>query len=371
MGLVGAGIGGLAAALALRRRDANVIVFERQRRLHQGVALLVWSNAMRQLSELGVADDLLRVAAPIDITQIRNPAGELLCELPIGEWSERAGMPSVVVRRADLVDTLARRLPTELVRDGVGLSSFAQHGDRVELTLTDGTTELCDALIGADGLHSTVRAQLHGDHPPRALRQQAWVGFARSSGGLARGVATATVGRGPRFWSAPLGDGVFWYATLNDLVGGDGRAALHAAFDGWHAPIRDLIDDTADPDLVSTQIRDRVPSPRWGDGLVTLLGDAAHASTPDLGQGACQAIESAVVLAESLEREDSLEAGLRAYEAARMQRTATISRLCWLTSVNSTVENAALCAVRDAAMRVALRTVARGHLEWILAGPAC
>src|SRR5690606_12428091 len=109
-------------------------------------------------------------------------------------------------------------------------------------------------------------------------------------GTLAPGVATATVGRGPRFWCAPLGDGAFWYATLNE-VSTDGRTALRDAFASWHAPIGELIERTAADDLVMTRIRDRVPVARWGEGHVTLLGDAAHASTPDLGQGACQALE--------------------------------------------------------------------------------
>lgn len=370
MGIVGGGIGGLAAAVALRGRGAEVIVFERARRQHQGVALLIWGNAMKVLASLGVADELLRVASPVEITQVRNPAGELLSELPIAEWSRRAEMPSVVMRRADLVRVLAARVGRDVVREGMELRSFAQAGGKVRVRFADGSEDAFDVLIGADGLGSTVRAQLLGDEPPRALRQQAWVGFAKTPPGLlAAGIATATVGRGPRFWSAPLREGAFWYATVNDVVH-DSRAALREAFAGWHAPIAELVDATSDADLVTTQIRDRAPVTRWGEGRVTLLGDAAHASTPDLGQGACQAIESAAVLAGCLARAEDIEPGLRAYERARMERTATISRLCWLTSVNSTLENPLLCGLRDAAMRVGLRTVARGHLEWILAGSA-
>jgi 2-polyprenyl-6-methoxyphenol hydroxylase-like FAD-dependent oxidoreductase len=367
VGVVGGGIGGLATAVALRGLGADVTVLERARRQFQGVGLLVWGNAMKALSTIGVADDVLRVASVIEVTRVRNPAGELISELPIGEWSQRAMMPSVAVRRADLVAALAGHVPASVVREAE-VTGFHQRGDRVAAQLADGSALEVDLLIGADGLHSTVRAQLHGPSPPRALGQQAWVGLAKGVA-LEPGVATASVGRGPRFWSAPLRDGAFWYATLNELT--ETRTALERAFTGWHAPIGELIANTADEDLVSTQIRDRVPLTRWGTGRVTLLGDAAHASTPDLGQGACQAIESASVLAQCLARAGEIEAGLRAYEQARIERTSTISRLCWLTAVNSTIESPLLCAVRDAAMRVGLRAVARSHLEWILAGPVC
>jgi 2-polyprenyl-6-methoxyphenol hydroxylase-like FAD-dependent oxidoreductase len=368
---VGGGIGGLATALALQSRGASVVVYERTRRQHQGVALLVWGNAMKALASLGLVDQLLAVAAPIERTRVRNPEGDLLSELPIGEWSKRAEMPSVALRRGDLVAALAAGLDDSVVHEGVELASFAQDRDGVRARFTNGAEDRMDALVGADGLHSVVRAQLLGSEPPRALRQQAWVGWASTPPGfLEHGIATATIGRGPRFWTAPLAQGAFWYATLNAVVG-DRRDVLLEAFAGWHAPIRELIERTDSDAIVTTQIRDRAPVERWGEGAVTLLGDAAHASTPDLGQGACQAIESAVVLAACLDRAESIESGLRAYERARIERTATVSRLCWMTSVNSTIEDPTLCRLRDAAVRIGLRAVARGHLEWILAGQSC
>ncbi len=372
VGIVGAGIGGLTAANALISRGAEVVVFERARRNHQGIALLLWANAMKALASLELTEALLARASPIEITDVRTATGELLCSLPIGTWSRRVEMPSVAVRRSELVEVLAARLGEGVVREAMAFHSFHPSGDGLRVRFEDGREEHVDALIGADGLRSTVRAFLFGDQQPRELRQRAWVGTA-PPGPVPPGVATASVGHGPRFWTAPLRDGVFWYATLNDVSANErpARAVLLDAFAGWHHPIRELLERSSDDDIVTTQVRDRLPSERWGEGAVTLLGDAAHASTPDLGQGACQAIESAIVLADCLARAESLPAGLRAYEQARQRRTATISRLCWMTSVNSTIESPVLCRIRDAAMRVGLKNVARGHLEWILAGPAC
>lgn len=356
IGIAGGGVGGLAAALALQQRGADVVVFERSRRQHQGIALLVWANAIQALEALGV--DVIAKASPIEKTTVRSASGTILSELPVGAWAKR---PSVALFRRDLLAALAAPLG-DVVREAE-LVRF-RTGKRVTLEFADGREEIVDALIGADGLGSIVRAQLLGAEPARALQQQAWVGWVDLPSET--GVATATIGRGPRFWHAPLAGGTFWYATVNRV--GDDRAGLLAAVDGWHAPIAELIRATRDEDLISTQIRDRAPVARWGEGPVTLLGDAAHAATPDLGQGACQALESAVALGACFAREASLEAALRAYEQARIERTATISRLCWMTSVNSTIESPLLCTLRDTAIKAGLKTVARGHLEWILAG---
>ncbi|MEO8699595.1 MAG: FAD-dependent monooxygenase [Kofleriaceae bacterium] len=374
VGIVGGGIGGLASAIALRRHGIQVTVFERaETRRREGIALLLWSNAMRALAAIGAYEAVRARAAAIEVTEIRNAAGELLSQLPIGEWSN--GVPTVAVRRPELVAALTAMLPVECVAIGKTFTAYELCGDRVLARIADGETVELDALIGADGLSSAVRAQLHGEIAPRALRQHAWVGVARGVRALLRpGITTASVGRGPRFWTAPLDDdSAFWYATLHhdEHPQCETIADLSRAFADWHAPIPQLLAASRDDDAIATQICDRPPSDRWGSGPVTLLGDAAHASTPDLGQGACQAIESAVVLASSLVHAPTIASGLRAYERLRMDRTATISRLCWLTSVNSTARSAAVCSVRDAAMRLGLRSLARGPLEWILAGQAC
>lgn len=372
IGIIGGGIGGLAAAIALTARGFDVSVFERASdRRREGIALLLWANAMRALATIGAYDAVRSRAMPIDITEVRNARGDLLCELPIGDWS-RSGAPTVAIRRPDLVAALQRALPPERVRTGAAFTSYVVHGAAAVARFADGDEIELDAIIGADGLHSTVRAQLLGAAPPRALHQQAWVGVARGvRDSLQPGVATATIGRGPRFWSAPLdADTAFWYATLHRASSPSRSGVQHLLEElaDWHPQVHALLAASPDDEIVHTVIHDRPPVARWGAGPVTLLGDAAHASTPDLGQGACQAIESAAVLADCLARAAAIDEGLRDYERRRIERTAAISRLCWLTSINSTTESAALCGVRDAAIRVGLRAVARGHLTWILAG---
>ncbi|HEX4352058.1 MAG TPA: FAD-dependent monooxygenase [Polyangiales bacterium] len=372
VGIIGGGIGGLAAGLALSRAGAEIRIFERsteQRR--EGIALLVWANAMRALDRLGLLARIRACSAPIENTEVRTPTGDILARLPISEWADAPEHPTVAIRRPDLVAALADTLGRRHVEQGAVLHSFEVVGHRVIARFTSGAEHELDILVGADGIGSTVRAQLLGDMPVRNSSQHAWVGIARGAGKLlAPGTCTATIGHGPRFWCAPLENGdAFWYATRHDApMDPWSMRALARCYEAWHAPIPNLLEVTSDIDLAYTQVCDRPPCERWGVGPVTLLGDAAHASTPDLGQGACQAIESATVLAAALSRASDIASGLRAYERARMDRTATISRLCWLISLNSTARNPVFCALRDSIVKVGLRSIARGPVTWIMAG---
>lgn len=378
IGVIGAGVGGLAATAALQRLGVDAVAFEASPRTAVRGALLLWANAVRGLA--AIAPDLAPAgAAEIESTEVRTAVGDVLSTLPIGAWSRRTGAPSMVVRRARLLELLEQALIPGTLQRGRRLAAFSVADERIELQFADGSTELVDGLIGADGLHSTVRAQLLGARPPRVTGQEAWVGVAPlQPPGVVPGVSVAAVGAGPRFWFAPLGDGTtFWYATRAQRGGVPGDHEAQAAarrndvvqtFRDWHAPIPTLVASTPEHDIAYTRIRDHAPVARWGSGAVSLLGDAAHPSTPDLGQGACQAIESAVALRDAVRDARSIPDALRAYEQRRMQRTATISRLSWMTATNSTVRDPLLCRLRDAAIRAALTPVAHHHLTWILGG---
>jgi 2-polyprenyl-6-methoxyphenol hydroxylase-like FAD-dependent oxidoreductase len=333
--------------------------------------MLLWSNATRTLAQLGV--DVVSLGAVIEHTEVRTAVGDLLCRLPIGDWSARAGAPSIAIRRPLLVDALARSLPDDVVETGHTVAGFSRDRSGVALHL-ENERRYFDAVIGADGLSSVIRRQLLGDQPIRVVQQRGWVGLSRPQVPLLQpGCTTATIGHGPRFWSAPLPDGAaFWFATLDRAAptSDDVLGFLRSGFAGWPAPIDEILAATHPADIVLARICDRPPSARWGEGPVTLLGDAAHPATPDLGQGACQAIESAATLAQCLVDADAIEAGLRAYEDARMERTATISRLCWITSLNTTIESSLLCTIRDTGIKLGLPMIARRHMQWILGSAA-
>jgi 2-polyprenyl-6-methoxyphenol hydroxylase-like FAD-dependent oxidoreductase len=376
--IIGGGVGALSAAIALRRRGIEAEVFERAPSLRAGGGgLLLWANALRALRALGLEQEVLDLGAAVEIAEFRAHRGALLTTLPVGDLSRRHGAPSVIVPRGALLTVLAAALPAAAVHFGArctGFEAFVED-DVATALFADGSARDADVLVAADGLRSTVRAQLRGPESLRETGQVAFVGIAEGcEGALEPGVMVATLGEGQRFWAGALRGGrVYWYAAVKasarvSAEPAEARERLLDLFEGWHTPIEALIGATADAELIRAVIADREPVRRWGEGRLTLLGDAAHPCTPDLGQGACQALESAVVLSRCLGEVDDAEAALRRYEEQRGARTARITQLSWVTAMQSMVESPLACGLRDMGVRTLLRAVAMPELGWILGG---
>jgi 2-polyprenyl-6-methoxyphenol hydroxylase-like FAD-dependent oxidoreductase len=322
--IIGGGIGGLTAALALRSVGAEATIYERAGELRElGAGLTLWDNAVRALAQIGIGDLLGPIGAPDRPASFRSPSGNLLSTMsgPIGL--------AVVLHRAELHAALRGRLGPGQLQLGRALSSFAQDDAGITARFADGGSARADILIGADGIGSRVRAQLHGERPARYAGYTAWravVPFEH-----ARVLPGETWGGGMRFGQVPLRNGqVYWFATKSLPAGqrspGGERAALLADFTSWHAPIAELIAAAGEEQILRHDIYDRPPLASWGAGRATLLGDAAHPMTPNLGQGACQAIEDAAVLARCLSEAADPQAALRRYEALRIPRTSAIVR---------------------------------------------
>jgi 2-polyprenyl-6-methoxyphenol hydroxylase-like FAD-dependent oxidoreductase len=229
----------------------------------------------------------------------------------------------------------------------------------------DGREVHGDLLVGADGVHSVVRATLHGGQPPTYAGYTAWRAVVPFD--TERLQAGESWGRGARFGRVGMSGGrVYWYATANAPEGqrnADEKAALLDLFRGWHAPIPALIEATAPGAILRNDIYDRPPLKTWGRGRITLLGDAAHPMTPNLGQGGCQAIEDAWVLARALARDPSPQ-GLRRYEAARHPRTRRFVLESWRFGKIAQTSNRLVIAVRNALVRMAPESRMQASLAW-------
>ena len=288
-----------------------------------------------------------------------------MASVSITELKGRVGAASAAVHRADLQALLARELGAGPLRLGSGCAGFEQDERGVTVSLADGREERADLLVGADGLRSTVRASLFGPEEPRYAGYTSWRAVAQPDVELLPwGEGFESWGRGARFGCGHIGEGrVYWFATLNAQEGEkdgppgspDGpKQRLLELFRGWHQPVEALVDATEEEEIRRDDLYDREPLKHWGEGRVTLLGDAAHPTTPNIGQGACLAVEDAVVLARCLGDHDgtqSIAQALRRYEGLRRKRAADVVRISRRLGLIGQLENPALRRLRDLALK--------------------
>ena len=374
--VIGGGIGGLTAAIALRKRGVEADIYEQTAVLREvGAGISLWPNAVKALAYLGLGDQLRSICHRSPEFVLRRWNGAAISRTPTSELERRFGGGVVIVHRAELLDILAGAFGSERLHLGHTCSAFEEDTGQVTARFTNGETVHADALVGGDGLRSMVRTCLGHSDRIRYSGYTAWRSIVRFDSSAI--VPSETWGPSKRFGIHPMKDGrVYWYATNNAAEGerdsnSGPKDKLLSLFKGWHDPIEALI-RASDSTLLQNDIYDRDPLPAWGHGRVTLLGDAAHPMTPDLGQGACQAIEDALELARALASEANVAAGLKRYEASRIPRTSSVvsasRRMGSLGQVNSPL----LCRLRDLALRhtpeaVTLRSLApilgyEGHL---------
>lgn len=360
--VIGGGIGGLAAAAGLRLAGCDVTVFERAGVYREiGAGLGLGANAIVALRALGLGERILSLGERFGAFEICDSRGWPIGSADTGAIAARYGAFNVCVHRAELLAALADALPRDVVRLGSQFSRFSQDSEGVAAHFADGSSERGELLIGADGLHSAVRAQLLGNEKPTYAGYTCWRGIARYSGDAHPvGVLRETWGRGRRFGAVAVRpEQIYWYATLSTPEGGRDepgrtRQALLKRFSRWHRPIAELICSTPDDAIVRHDLYDRPAAARWGEGRVTLLGDAAHPTTPNLGQGACQAIEDAAVLMQCMAGRsgpDGAADALRDYERRRMDRTARVVRESARLGQVGQIRSPLLCALRNLVMR--------------------
>ena len=344
--IVGAGIGGLAAGVALQRAWWNVRIFERARTPRElGFALLLAPNAVASLRRLGLAEIAIAGGASPAGAEIRGRGGRLLRSFDTTAARALLPEPVIVVLRPLLHGALLDAVGKDALVLGTPASGFEIHDGRPVLHLADGSTSMGEVLIGADGVGSAIRKVLHpGEPPPRRSGLWAVRGVAHHDGALDGDAAGGQYfGRGTEGGISPASrTDIYWYLSIPAELLGASREPLEIArraaaeFDDR---FRRIVAMTAAEDARLDELLDRDPMDRWGRGPVTLLGDAAHPMLPHAGQGAAQALEDAVALGHVLGRAGPVDAALRHYETVRAPRTRTI--------VNAARRNARLGSVRS------------------------
>ena len=363
--VIGAGIGGLATAQALLQLGHRVRMYEAAAELREiGAGVVLGANAMRALDELGLHAAVQPVGTPLTTVRLLDEHGRVLNRADTSGFTERLGYDNLAVHRADLQRELLRALPPGVVQLGHRLARFEQTTTHVTAFFENGEQATAEALVAADGIRSRVRRQLLPASQPRYAGYTCWRAVVHvDAPGLPTSGSSETWGRAGRFGLVPVAAGrLYWFACLNSPEANNPIfrayrvADLQRQFAGFHAPILQVLAATTDADLLWGDLFDLAPLASLAFGRVLLLGDAGHATTPNLGQGAGMAVEDAAVLARCLRRAPAdLPAAFRSFDRQRRPRTRRIveqsRQLGMLAQFTppwlAPLRNAALAAVPD------------------------
>jgi 2-polyprenyl-6-methoxyphenol hydroxylase-like FAD-dependent oxidoreductase len=365
--VIGGGIGGLTVAAALRRRGIEADVYEAAPELQPvGKGLWVPVNAMQVLDRLGLSQAVEQAGWPLVRVQVRNTGGRVLTDVDLAPLRARYGFSIVSIHRAALVDALAAAIGPDTLHLGKRCAGVEQDASGVTARFEDGTTARGDVLVAADGIKSTVRAQVF---PPVRFRYGGHTCY-RGIGALELPADICRVcwevwGGAARFGFSPVGPGrVYWFAPVTapadaPLPTGPALADYLAdTFAGFPPPVGDVLRHTPAGEIIRTDIYDFAPIDRWWDGRVVLLGDAAHATTPNLGQGGAQAVEDAYVLAEQLAACATPAEAFAAYQRVRMPKARWVVDRSWRFGRLAHVRHPLLRGLRDVILSWAPRRIA-------------
>ncbi len=365
--IVGAGIGGLSAGIALRKAGWDVRIFERSNALRElGFGVGLAPNAIAALRDLDVGDTIVARGFEPTRGEVRRMNGTVLKRAAIPRGI--LGGPFVVAMRPALYGALLDAVGVDTVTPGIEATGFIVHGDRVTLSLANGTSVDADLLVGADGVRSNIRRQLHPSEPPPRPSRIVSVRGAIDGAATHLGNADAIYYLGPGTESAFIrasATGIYWFlAVAEELVPPDVRRLADTvtsrvvAAKAVLAHLAPRFDDTFRTITSATSefhydgvLVDRDPLPTWGTGVVTLIGDAAHPMLPHTGQGAAQAIVDAVTLGKMLSGDTNVERTLRAFEAERQPKTAALVGQGRRTARFMRIRNPIVCYAREIALR--------------------
>lgn len=348
--IIGAGIGGLAAGIALGNVGVDVEIYEQSEGLREvGAGITLYGNALKALARIGLDRVVAEHGAFARSGRYTTSGGRVLTEF--GEKHSR-NLQMLGIHRGDLMDCLANRFGKDEIKLGRKFVEYNQDESGVIASFEDGSVARGNLLVGADGLRSAVARQMHGDTAPRYSGSFAWRGVSElAHEKIPFGSGLISFGRGLQFGAVHIGGGkIYWFGAVSDPEGHGGRTGIKdvlSVFGDWHEPVADLIESTPEAELLTHDLYDRDPRPFWAAGRVALLGDAAHPMVPYMGQGGCQALEDAVLLAFALKFEARPDVALGLYEFERRTRAESFvvgSRKAQTLTMTST---APACLFRD------------------------
>ena len=329
--IIGAGMGGLTTGIALKKFGHKVTIYEQAEKiLPVGAAISLWSNGVKCLNYLGLTEQVAKLGGQMDqLAYIDGLTGDTMTQFSLLPLIEEVGQRPYPVARADLQNMLMDEFGREDIQLGKKMIELQEQKDGVLVKFADGTEIKTDLLIGADGTHSITRAYVLGEQVSRRYAGYVnWNGLVEISEKLTPADQWTTfVGQGKRVSLMPVADGKFYFFFDVPLPVGlennraEYKTLLKQYFEGWCAPVQHLIDALDEQKTNRVEIHDIEPFAQFYKGRVVIVGDAAHSTTPDIGQGGCQAMEDAIYLARSLQINTlGLEDALKRYQNKRNER---------------------------------------------------
>lgn len=368
--IVGAGIGGLTAAVALRQRGLAPTVYEAAPELRPvGAGILMPPNAMAVFRRLGLAEQVAARGHVLEAMEVHSLSSGRLQRGSMAGTGSSEGLHAVAIHRAELHAVLHGALGDGAVVLDARLEDLEVPPNAVSMRFRDGCRSAA-VVIGADGVGSVVRGRIFPEVAPRTAGQIAWRGVVGGMGGYG-GTRTGYEIWGPegRFGWAPVGAGqIYWFAVMDAARAAqqpDRGELLRRLAAPFPAPIPALIERTPPEVVIETELRDLPPMPRWHRDRVVLLGDAAHATTPNLGQGGAQAVEDGYALAGALATWPRPEAAFAAYQAARKPMADLVTRRSRAFGRVAHLGHPLAIAARDRLLRLIPEAAARSQVARI------
>lgn len=371
--IVGGGIGGLTLAISLQQKGFDVSVFESAPEIKPlGAGLVIAANAVKAYDEIGLKKKIISAGKIINVFRIKDASGRTLSKTGLEKISAPPGIVNnFSIHRADLHEVLLRQLTPGTVQVNKRCTDVTNDNSGITIRFHDGAAARADYLVACDGVHSAVRLKLLPGSFPRYAGYTCWRGVVETiPENVNMEEASESWGRGKRFGIVPLSKNqIYWFACMNASPNDQRMKSaktneLRHLFKDFHSPIPSILENTPDEKIIWNDIIDIRPLKRFAFGNIVLMGDAAHAMTPNMGQGACMAIEDAVILGNLLSK-FSPEEAFRLFEKKRIGRTTAIVNRSWRIGKIAQLENPILASLRNFAIRKTPTSIAERQANFI------
>ncbi|WP_447636825.1 FAD-dependent monooxygenase [Flavobacterium microcysteis] len=367
--IIGAGIGGLTTALALKKAGISFKVYESADELKPvGAGIILAMNAMQVYSDLGLADKIAGNGNRISAINLTKPNFDKLSSNDLVFFEKQFNVSTTAIHRADLHKVLAEEVGQEHIVLGKRLQHIIPTENNHRLEFEDGTSVKAQYLIGADGIRSVVRTQLFPESKYRDAGQWCWRGVVDNIEmlGTYRYEANEAWGKGTRFGFVQLNDRQLYWYFLADKDMAEADSDIMPFLKEYHPSVAQIIKATPKENWFVSPIMDLKPIQQWSLDNVCLIGDAAHATTPNLGQGACQAIEDVYILGKLIQKHPINEA-FRRYPLLRKKKAHAVVNMSWKIGKLSHIRNLLAIAFRDFVMKTTPDYFNRKQLEKLFA----